>query len=142
MCCFNSLLFVFFFNDTATTEIYTYLHTLSRHDALPICSKSGVPHTRRQNTGSFGCAASASMSGTLAVVPSHSHGQTLLRCSAIPHDSGSAMTRSEERRVGKECVSTCRSRWSTYQSKKNTQTHETHMTSTETRARAATQHVS
>src|SRR3546814_16715785 len=25
-----------------------------------------------------------------------------------------AMTRSEERRVGKECVSTCRSRWSPY----------------------------
>jgi len=28
------LLFFFFFNDTATTEIYT----LSLHDALPICS--------------------------------------------------------------------------------------------------------
>src|SRR3546814_18778525 len=27
--------------------------------------------------------------------------------------------RSEERRVGKECVSTCRSRWSTYHSNKN-----------------------
>src|SRR3546814_8187261 len=26
----------FFFNDTATTEIYTYAHTLSLHDALPI----------------------------------------------------------------------------------------------------------
>src|SRR3546814_8534556 len=25
-----------FFNDTATTDIYTYLHTLSLHDALPI----------------------------------------------------------------------------------------------------------
>src|SRR3546814_21049289 len=37
--------------------------------------------------------------------------------------------RSEERRVGKECVSTCRSRWSAYPSKKktkktiNTKTH-------------------
>src|SRR3546814_7014274 len=30
------VLFFFFFNDTATTEIYTYLHTLSLHDALPI----------------------------------------------------------------------------------------------------------
>src|SRR3546814_19430385 len=28
------------------------------------------------------------------------------------------MRRSEERRVGKECVSTCRSRWSPYHSKK------------------------
>src|SRR3546814_14818978 len=27
---------VFFFNYTATNEIYTYLHTLSLHDALPI----------------------------------------------------------------------------------------------------------
>src|SRR3546814_1273466 len=31
-----SVLIFFFFNDTATTEIYTYLHTLSLHDALPI----------------------------------------------------------------------------------------------------------
>src|SRR3546814_21173830 len=28
---------LFFFKDTATTEIYTYLHTLALHDALPIC---------------------------------------------------------------------------------------------------------
>src|SRR3546814_14686939 len=31
----------------------------------------------------------------------------------ITHDLG-VVTRSEERRVGKECVSTCRSRWSPY----------------------------
>src|SRR5213594_628512 len=30
------LSFIFFFNDTATTEIYTSVHTLSLHDALPI----------------------------------------------------------------------------------------------------------
>src|SRR5216110_4069022 len=29
-------IFFFFFNDTATTEIYTSSHTLSLHDALPI----------------------------------------------------------------------------------------------------------
>src|SRR3546814_11609983 len=29
------------------------------------------------------------------------------------------VNRSEERRVGKECVSTCRSRWAPYHSKKN-----------------------
>src|SRR3546814_13436988 len=34
------------------------------------------------------------------------------------------LQRSEERRVGKECVSTCRSRWSPYHSKKKPkQTH-------------------
>src|SRR3546814_20334766 len=32
-CCF----IVFLFNATATTEIYTYGHTLSLHDSLPIC---------------------------------------------------------------------------------------------------------
>src|SRR3546814_13206425 len=33
--------------------------------------------------------------------------------------------RSEERRVGKECVSTCRSRWSLYQSQKKNKTKYT-----------------
>src|SRR3546814_7668175 len=36
MCSWTS----FFFNYTATTEIYTYLHTLSLHDALPISNPS------------------------------------------------------------------------------------------------------
>src|SRR5688572_31648972 len=35
MCMSLSLLLFFFFNDTATTEIYT----LSLHDALPICER-------------------------------------------------------------------------------------------------------
>src|SRR3712207_9035941 len=37
------MVFIFFFNDTATTEIYT----LSLHDALPICSTPGRPERRR-----------------------------------------------------------------------------------------------
>src|SRR3546814_7637038 len=37
-----------FFNDTATTEIYTYGHTLSLHDALPICR---IPIDARQQAG-------------------------------------------------------------------------------------------
>src|SRR3546814_14055797 len=38
------------------------------------------------------------------------------RCCSSPSlaSSGPSPQRSEERRVGKECVSTCRSRWSTY----------------------------
>src|SRR3546814_11354164 len=32
----SNFLFFFFFNDTAPPEIYTYGHTLSLHDALPI----------------------------------------------------------------------------------------------------------
>src|SRR3546814_15721189 len=40
---------------------------------------------------------------------------------ALPHRAGTGVPvrqRSEERRVGQECVSTCRSRWSPYPSKK------------------------
>src|SRR5213075_3537053 len=33
----------FFFNDTATTEIYTTRHTLSLHDALPIAPTTAFP---------------------------------------------------------------------------------------------------
>src|SRR3989442_15748178 len=49
-----SYLSFFFFNDTATTEIYT----LSLHDALPISGRGGTgrpaapPATRRQREGS------------------------------------------------------------------------------------------
>src|SRR3546814_10795047 len=36
----------------------------------------------------------------------------------VPAASSARVSRSEERRVGKECVSTCRSRWSPYHKKK------------------------
>src|SRR3546814_12540475 len=35
-------------------------------------------------------------------------------CSQSRGEGSKAVSRSEERRVGKECVSTCRSRWSPY----------------------------
>src|SRR3546814_13740526 len=38
---------------------------------------------------------------------------------ATPASTNDAVARSEERRVGKECVSTCSSRWSPYHYKKN-----------------------
>src|SRR2546430_14747816 len=40
---FSKSIFFFFFNDTATTEIYT----LSLHDALPICYPAPAPSARR-----------------------------------------------------------------------------------------------
>src|SRR3546814_14682374 len=40
--------------------------------------------------------------------------------SALAGDGPADWLRSEERRVGKECVSTCRSRWSPYHYTKNT----------------------
>src|SRR2546422_6752239 len=51
----------FFFNDTATTEIYT----LSLHDALPICSDAGPPRGRRRPRGT---ASRAQQSSSVASV--------------------------------------------------------------------------
>src|SRR2546430_12377045 len=50
------MFFIFFFNDTATTEIYT----LSLHDALPISTGGGFrpalsSSTRRKPAGSTSC---------------------------------------------------------------------------------------
>src|SRR5712664_1141239 len=39
----NDFIYLFFFNDTATTEIYT----LSLHDALPICRRAAGAHPAR-----------------------------------------------------------------------------------------------
>src|SRR3546814_6419244 len=53
-----------------------------------------------------------------AVHPKHRQDQLAQRGCAI--DDSILSLRSEERRVGNECVSTCRSRWSTYHKKKKT----------------------
>src|SRR3546814_12106605 len=59
----------------------------------------------------------ADAADALAVAITHAH----VRASATRLGVG---TRSEERRVGQECVSTVRSRWSPYHYKKNNK-HET-----------------
>src|SRR3546814_20864662 len=66
----------------------------------------------------------AALSGGIASSSSaRSHSRTSLGFSPIfslpsAWKLGSPSRRSEERRVGKECVSTCRSRWSPYHSNK------------------------
>src|SRR3546814_15290071 len=50
-------------------------------------------------------------------VPSRSHRHLRIDCNEMA--TAAAEHRSEERRVGKECVSTCRSRWSPDHSKTN-----------------------
>src|SRR5256885_15964878 len=82
----SDFLFFFFFNDTATTEIYT----LSLHDALPI--SMGRP--------------SAPSVPSMPVAPPVSQ-VAPVKPEAKPE---AKPERSEERRVGKEC----RSRWSPY----------------------------
>src|SRR3712207_9206970 len=107
--------YFFFFNDTATTEIYT----LSLHDALPICSGREIPRPARndeQGTSGSRCApfgsADCRSSGLLEPATG---GLRMVGHDAVerrsPEDAMSATReRSEERRVGKEC----RSRWSPY----------------------------
>src|SRR2546430_4263574 len=52
----SSIIIFFFFNDTATTEIYT----LSLHDALPISRRRGRSATsRRCSAGGYTCPTSA-----------------------------------------------------------------------------------
>src|SRR3546814_18280250 len=112
----------FFFNYTATTEIYTYLHTIALHDALPIfpvysLASGGTSFFLFREFGR------ATLVGTLG----YSHLEADERLFLYPkrrvedrYNASLAMTlralrlRSEERRVGKECVSTCRYRWSPY----------------------------
>src|SRR3546814_17828947 len=45
---------------------------------------------------------------------------SMIQAASLELSLRSKRRRSEERRVGKECVSTCRSRWSRYHSKKKT----------------------
>src|SRR3546814_19728579 len=73
--------------------------------ALPIC-----PASRSPGRQPWPC-------------PTSSPPPTIARCSSTgrPNDPHCDPCRSEERRVGKECVSTCRSRWSPYHYKKKEQ---------------------
>src|SRR3546814_15325352 len=126
-------MYCFFLNDTATTEIDTYRHTLSLHDALPFCPVVLIFHSwvgradnevavarRMAELGYAGFACDLYGKGVL--------GTNKEECAALMNplmaDRAGLQSRllhwvdvvralrSEERRVGNECVSTCRSRWS------------------------------
>src|SRR5256885_15842983 len=107
MLCFTLCSFFFFFNDTATTEIYT----LSLHDALPISEVLAIKRTIYR-TGSdseiMQLLAEAVRRGkeVLAVLELKARFDE----EANINSAEKLEARSEERRVGKEC----RSRWSPY----------------------------
>src|SRR3546814_16585514 len=97
--------------------------------ALPICSQSPA---RRSSRGagrrSFPCRpVPASGQQGCDLLPLSFRPKCprngLLPMSGCPTRSAQLCERSEERRVGKECVSTCRSRWSPYHKKKQTKAH-------------------
>src|SRR2546422_10295241 len=98
-----SLYLFFFFNDTATTEIYT----LSLHDALPISAPGPLTELpfiigRRDALDRAARVARDSSQAREAI--------DRLRAVDAALTDDDRRHRSEERRVGKEC----RSRWSPY----------------------------
>src|SRR3546814_13643863 len=123
---------VFFFKDTATTEIYTYVHTLSLHDALPILPaardiEEGQARDEAEDEAEeIGAPALGERGGVgIARRGVRRNGRScavgvaqawrpfcfaLMRSLARWRGAGNCV-RSEERRVGKECVGECRSRW-------------------------------
>src|SRR3546814_947151 len=87
-----------------------------------VCSSDLGAHAQRAGDGHALLLAAGQLAGILVllfgyadpaqVVPRHLFG--LGRCHAARLAQGQRAVRSEARRVGKECVSTCRSRWSAY----------------------------
>src|SRR6188474_959745 len=65
----------FFFNEAPTTEIYTSLHTLSLHDALPISRGESPPASRASR--------SFVLSRAAAFVPSRDRKSTRLNSSHV-----------------------------------------------------------
>src|SRR3546814_18219685 len=84
-------------------------------------ANEACPGRRGIGPGSAGCRAHACQRGSRARRIEY---QT--RGGSRTHLSGAGRRlRSEERRVGKECVSTCRSRWSPYHIKKKSKQTDT-----------------
>src|SRR3546814_16255362 len=100
------------FNDSATIQIYSYRHTLSLHDALPIsrprmAEKIGrkvdrMDANQRRRTCSQLSLDERDMLRAIDQVAIDDHAEGITFAFERPLD----YPRSEERRVGKGCVST------------------------------------
>src|SRR3546814_15533475 len=139
----------FFFNETANTEIYTYGHTLSLHDARPVSAGRSVvgegfgrveqllqgidaqharpredsivdsigagqgPGVGSRGTGALRMPAALDDDDRLAAGGNARRRHELAGVGARfrVEQAGAGVGRSEERRVGKGCVSTCRTGW-------------------------------
>src|SRR5256885_15508442 len=107
--------FFFFFNDTATTEIYT----LSLHDALPISHPVGDGDLGEAGLGEGGhvrqhgqalCRGHTQRADLARLYGGRGRTGLLEHQVHLSRQQGGGGWRSEERRVGEEC----RSRWSPY----------------------------
>src|SRR3546814_9592889 len=102
----NRLCSIFFFFSSRRRHTRCALVTGVQTCALPISFPSGASTILAERL--------AGRAGRKH--PRQENGQVVLsrRCSPSIPCRGVGRGRSEERRVGKECVSTCRSRWSPY----------------------------
>src|SRR3546814_15517433 len=106
----------------AATRRWTDLSVTARQASLfDACCRRFMPRYRQASSRAFaerlgdGAKAYALAYGDVlrafrSYVAHDNHGRPFI----IAGHSQGALHRSEERRVGKECVSTCRSRWSPY----------------------------
>src|SRR3546814_11584636 len=84
------------------------------------CQSSVHCRRRHRHATSSACGSNSIHSMSIEKTRSITAGNRFQRCDRVV--SAMSNRRSEERRVGKECVSTCSSRWSQYHEKKNKQT--------------------
>src|SRR3546814_10124062 len=99
-----SLIFIFFFFSSRRRHTRCALVTGVQTCALPICHCNGCDER------TLTCVESLSTASGSPGKPSC----TAMAAPILSFENLGLSQRSEERRVGKECVSTCRSRWSPY----------------------------
>src|SRR3546814_8590623 len=114
-------MFFCFFNDTATTEIYTYGHTLSLHYALPICKAGQFPARSPRLRGvTHQVASAASIAASISAIR-NGWPETLL--------SGFASTRNRSEEHTSELQSLMRISYAVF-CLKTTNTNRSHTVST------------
>src|SRR3546814_16799493 len=117
---------ILFFNDTSNTQIYTYLHTLSLHDALPSYlwrlrrdrgQRDLVPTEEEALSYTYTPAelmhVEMNRQRNVVGTPEQVKAQLVeLGERSGVSEFGVLTIRTEERRDGQASVSTCRARWS------------------------------
>src|SRR3546814_2433026 len=99
---------VYFFFSSRRRHTRCALVTGVQTCALPISFPQGTPLNTSLSEAQSVANASA-LCGSAAILP-----LVAMLCDIFNPPVSGRWNRSEERRVGKECVSTCRSRWSPY----------------------------
>src|SRR3546814_13471759 len=117
------LLYFFFFlmirrppRSTRTDTLFPYttlFRSQVRHVHADLVGAAGFQATFQRGVGTEALA-QAVVGRRVAAVVAHRHAQAVARVAVDGAAGGAAADRSEGRRVGKECVSTCRFRWSPY----------------------------